>query len=501
MNSTIFAAFKIDNIEMAISIQQVKEVINYPEKINKMPLSPLFLIGVFNLRGQVIPLINLNQLLNLPKNEEQEIPTTNKKVIVADLENALIGFVIDETTEILRIQKECLNLLSYNNTKSDKIIAGIIELQQGERMIQVMNAHALLQIQNIPQITAKQTLLKTSKNQMHQYEKCISFQIGKLALAIEISKIFEIIKVPEIQPSPVEDDLCTGVINLRGISIPIIKTNLLLGENEINDNHINQKERRILILKNQESLIGLLIDFVISISFYGKEDIIEVPKIIQNRESNDYKNRIDMIKGCIILKETAETFLLETESVIEHPNLRKISENHQQFYKNHRYIQEKKKFNREVYISFYLDQLYALPIADIQEIITYTDNLISPPEKNQIIEGMINLRGKLITVINTNALYQITSSKLQDRKNKKIIILKNNTDHCGLIVDNIDSIVTINSENKFKLPSLMTQNLKEKFSEDIKEVISIEDQENQKKALVILSIEPIINRIKFNMAA
>lgn len=501
MNSTIYAAFKIENIEMAISIQQVKEVINYPEKINKMPLSPLFLIGVFNLRGHVIPLINLAQLLNLPKNEVPEDSFTNKKIIVADLDNALIGFVIDETTEILRIQEDCLNILTFNNTKSDKVIAGIIELQQGERMIQVINAHALLHIQNIPQITAKQTFIKNERNKMHQYNKCISFQIGKLALAIDISKIFEIIKVPEIHPSPIDDDLCLGVINLRGISIPIIKTCHLLGESDNTNSLLNQKEQRILILKNQESLIGLLVEFVISISFYAKEDIIEVPKIAHNRDYHDKKNTIDMIKGCIILKETSETFLLDTELVIDHPSLKKISENHQQFYKNHRYIQEKKKFNREVYISFFIDKLYALPITDIQEIITYTDNLISSPDKNQIIEGMINLRGKLITIINTNALYQITSSKFQDSKNKKIIILKNNTDHCGLIVDNIDSIITINSENKFILPSLMTQSLKEKFSEDIKEVISIEDQENQKKALVILSIEPIINRIKFNMVA
>lgn len=173
MNSTIYAAFKIENIEMAISIQQVKEVINYPEKINKMPLSPLFLIGVFNLRGHVIPLINLAQLLNLPKNEVPENSFTNKKIIVADLDNALIGFVIDETTEILRIQEDCLNILTFNNTKSDKVIAGIIELQQGERMIQVINAHALLHIQNIPQITAKQKFIKNERNKMHQYNKCI----------------------------------------------------------------------------------------------------------------------------------------------------------------------------------------------------------------------------------------------------------------------------------------------------------------------------------------
>lgn len=500
MIATIFAAFKIDSIEVALNISQVKEVINFPDKINKMPLSPKFLIGVFNLRGEIIPLINLDCLLNIPSRDENQM--ANKKVVVSELDHALIGFIVDETTEILRIQENSLNLISYNNSDSDKIIAGIIELDHGNRMIQVMNPHALLRIQNIPQIMAKQKQhpFKKALQQEHS-AKCISFKVGQLALAIEISKIFEIIKVPDIQNSPINCDICLGVINLRGISVPIVNFEYLFNENQHSESTSEKNEQRILILKNQHSLIGLLVDQVYSISYYSKKEIIVIPKITHTKHIENQHIGYDAIEGCVILNETAETFLLDTEKILDNHQIQKITDNHQQFYKNHQFIQQKKKFNREVYISFFIDQLYALPITDIQEIISYTTQLIKPPEKSLIIEGMINLRGKLVTIVNTNTLYQIQSQKGIDHKDKKIIILKNSEELCGLVVDNIDSIVTINSEDKLKLPTLMTQNLKEKFSDDIKEVISIEDPNKQKKALVILSIEPILNRIKFNMAA
>lgn len=496
MVSSIFAAFKIIDIEIALAINHVREVINYPDKINQMPLSPIFLIGVFNLRGNVIPLIDLKKLLCLPtKNDNND---KNQKVVITEIDGAEIGILVDGTTEILRISENNLNLIDFNNQLSDKVIAGIIKLEDGDRMIQVLNPNALFKIKNIPQIIAKQKKHHQNNLQNHKLEKCITFLIGNLQLGLEISSVFEIIKIPDIQNSPIDNEICLGVINLRGISVPIINSHKIFQEEK---NQTDNEPRRILIMKNNQSLMGFVVDQVLNISFFSRDEIINVPNITKSTSDISNEHHIEsIILGCVVLKDINETFLVDFNIILKNKEIEKITDNHQQFYKNHQYSIEKKKFNREVYISFFLDQLYALPIKDIQEIINFKNDLISPPEKNPIIKGMLNLRGNLVTIIDTCTLYQLNSNSL-DQKNKKILILKQNNEYCGLVVDNIDSIVTINSDDKMKLPAIMTQKLKEKFTDDIKEVISIEDNSKNKKALIILNILPILNRIKENTAA
>ncbi|MDD4974151.1 MAG: chemotaxis protein CheW, partial [Bacteriovorax sp.] len=58
----IFGSFYIGTMEVAINVKAIHEVVNLPEKIIKMPLAPNFLLGVFNLRGLIIPIINLKAL-------------------------------------------------------------------------------------------------------------------------------------------------------------------------------------------------------------------------------------------------------------------------------------------------------------------------------------------------------------------------------------------------------------------------------------------------------
>ena len=59
----IFGSFFIGTMEVAINVKSIHEVVNIPEKIIQMPLAPEFLIGVFNLRGLIIPIVNLKSLL------------------------------------------------------------------------------------------------------------------------------------------------------------------------------------------------------------------------------------------------------------------------------------------------------------------------------------------------------------------------------------------------------------------------------------------------------
>ena len=79
----------------------MKEIIPY-QKSTQIPNSPNFIEGVINYRGIVIPIINLNKRFKL---NTEEI-TGDTRIIVINIEEKEIGFVVDEASQTLRLEKE-----------------------------------------------------------------------------------------------------------------------------------------------------------------------------------------------------------------------------------------------------------------------------------------------------------------------------------------------------------------------------------------------------------
>ena len=116
------------------------------------------------------------------------------------------------------------------------------------------------------------------------------------------------------------------------------------------------------------------------------------------------------------------------------------------------------------------------------------------------VKGLLNLRGKLITIIDTRSLYLMGGTK-EINENSKILIFDSGEERFGLIVDSVESIVTIDANKKMKVPSLMVQKVQDQFDKDIKEIISFKQSENKEAVLVILNMEPVTSRIKQSIAA
>lgn len=93
-----FVSFKLDNEEFCINIFQVREI-NKFVKLTKVPNSPPFVEGVINLRGKIIPVINLRSKFGKPEIADNN----NTRIVVVDLNDQLIGLKVDEVSEVLRI--------------------------------------------------------------------------------------------------------------------------------------------------------------------------------------------------------------------------------------------------------------------------------------------------------------------------------------------------------------------------------------------------------------
>lgn len=91
-------SFMIGSEEFAINILSVQEI-NRMLQITKVPNAPAFVSGVVNLRGKVIPVIDLRTKLGLPIKEFDK----NTRIVVVEVKDKTVGFIVDAVKEVLRI--------------------------------------------------------------------------------------------------------------------------------------------------------------------------------------------------------------------------------------------------------------------------------------------------------------------------------------------------------------------------------------------------------------
>ncbi|MGE4298581.1 MAG: chemotaxis protein CheW [Desulfovibrionaceae bacterium] len=90
--------FSIGEEEFGVDILKVQEIIRTME-ITKVPRAPEFVEGVINLRGKVIPIIDLRMRFGLTSREHDK----HTRIIVIEINNMVVGFVVDSVSEVLRI--------------------------------------------------------------------------------------------------------------------------------------------------------------------------------------------------------------------------------------------------------------------------------------------------------------------------------------------------------------------------------------------------------------
>ncbi|MFL1705932.1 MULTISPECIES: chemotaxis protein CheW [unclassified Campylobacter] len=130
--------FIVGDEEYAIPILNIQEIIK-PIEYTRVPSVPEYVLGVFNLRGSVIPLIDLRKRFSLNATK----PNANTRYIVMkDDENRVAGFVIDRLTEAIRIKKNRIDPPPETLLKEKGMIYGIGKRDQN--ILTILKVESLL---------------------------------------------------------------------------------------------------------------------------------------------------------------------------------------------------------------------------------------------------------------------------------------------------------------------------------------------------------------------
>lgn len=105
--------FKLGREEYGVSILQVQEIKRITD-ITRVPHTPEYIQGVINLRGSVLPVIDLKKRLNLPP----QASTEDTRIIIVKVKEISVGMIVDAVSEVMAIGQQ--------NIDSPEVVAGSV---------------------------------------------------------------------------------------------------------------------------------------------------------------------------------------------------------------------------------------------------------------------------------------------------------------------------------------------------------------------------------------
>jgi purine-binding chemotaxis protein CheW len=134
-------AFTVAEGEYAVNILDVQEINRLPW-ITRVPKTPAFMEGVINLRGDVIPVIDMHKRLGLASFES----TDKTRVVIVSVGDIKVGIIVDEVLEVLRLPKQDIEPPPSAGSGASEFLQGVGKM--GNRLLLLMDLEQLLGITN-----------------------------------------------------------------------------------------------------------------------------------------------------------------------------------------------------------------------------------------------------------------------------------------------------------------------------------------------------------------
>lgn len=480
--SYTFGTFVIDDAEFALSVNALKEVVNEPAAFTRILPAPGFFVGVFNLRGLVVPVIDLRLLLGLPPFEQSGF---ERKVAIIEHDGYLIGLLVDTTGNVFTARAgDNFSFQPSARGLAGSVISSVFMRDNGRKIVQVLDPAALLGLEHIPLIkgSSDQAACELSSGKRQQ---CLSFHVGASVCAIDMNCIKEILDFDRLENQAIASDWIKGTIDLRGTTVPVIDFEAFLsgGEARATDALVGQRFKHI-VLKFGTEFLSLLVDSVETIVSFEEHEVGAFPPIGLRRGN--------LFKGCLNSSAAATVLLLDQGKVLSDLELVNVSSGCSELFRESdatTRADQERNLQKQTYITFTIQTRFALDILSVNEVLNFPEIINRPPNTPDCIEGLLNLRGDLIPIINPRRLYDL---ELIDPSSTRLLIFSSGPAKYAMMVDAVGSIISAAMTDTRSMQALTDQNNTVNLGHRVKEMLIIEGDRSPGYPLMILDLEAIL---------
>jgi purine-binding chemotaxis protein CheW len=436
-----FVVFIAGEEVFAADMTPVKEIIRVPDVV-RVPLAPAALEGLANLRGKVLPIISLRRLFGFPELAHDD----STRALVVDVGQPL-GFVVDRVSSVVGVDANHIeDVGSIRTTVNTEVLSGLLKDVGGHPMIMVLDFLKLIEkeftqiaslTRNAGTAGAVQANVEVEEEDSSDELQLVSFDVDGQEYAIAIEEVQEIVQVPEaVVHVPHSDSHVLGVMTLRSRLLPLVNLRSMFA---IEHRDLDEKSRIVVLTLNGVS-VGVVVDAVSEVLRVAKTGVDALPALLA-REGNLAEItsicRLDNGKRLVSIVTARNLF---GHSVIKEA-LSAVSKSEEESDLIAGEVDDDLDDDEQVVI-FRLDkEEFGAPIASVQEIVRVPEALVRVPQAPSFVEGVINLRGSVLPVIDLRLRLGLKQVERTDRQRIMVFLISNV--RTGFIVDQVAEVLKI----------------------------------------------------------
>jgi purine-binding chemotaxis protein CheW len=596
--------FLLKDEEFGFDIMSVQEIIRLP-RMAKVPRTPVYVDGIANLRGVVLPVIDMRTRFGM----EREPETDRTRVLVVDINGVKTGLRVDRVKQVTRVMRsEIEPPPPAIQGSTANYLEGLVKLDKGQRIVMALNAAQVCEIGVAQKAAAHAEAVGSgdgrseaqaqAANADSDVQKLVTFRIAKEEFAFPMERVREILRVETPNQVPDVPSYVLGVLTVRGQILPVIDLRGLLQQRSLADEFADlcrplreeyarwitqtekafaagshtkvdsavaeqlrkwlaetnsssqllmealgkarglnekalkqlqartrhaergdeeaaaasgvetlnaaretvsalerfekdiagniQEDQRIIVVDADGLAIGLVVDHVREVMNVPKR-LIEPPPHITASGGMELSGVAKLNDGSRLI------MLLEVAHLMKDEKLRTVQRGSQDSASKEEKGRESHEAGRGNHepseiqlVTFMLGgEEYGVPISQIQEIDRLA-KITKVPKAARFIEGVTNLRGEVIPVLDTRKRFELELKAPDDRT--RIIIVDLGGVKTGLVVDSVREVLNLAKKDIAPPPEAIESGAGKQFISGIGKV------DGGKRMIVLLDVEKILSR-------
>ena len=437
-----FVIFIAGDEVFAVDMAPVQEIIRVPTVV-RVPMAPATLDGLANLRGKVLPIISLRRVFGFDEQEHDDAT----RALVIDIGQPL-GFVVDKVASVVGVEPGKLEGVgSIQGTVNTELLSGIIKDVGGHPMIMVLDFAKLIAqefaeiaavAQNAAMAGGVYAGTEGEEEETSDELQLVSFDVAGQEYAITIEDVQEIVQVPEnIVRVPHSQSHVLGLMTLRNRLLPLVSLRRMFAL-PIQD---ADEHSRIVVVSLGAASVGIVMDSVNEVLRVAKANVDAMPALFaRDGELADISEicRLDGGKRLVSIISASNLF---RHSAIKEA-LTTVDSLHDDQAHDDVGADDVVNDDDEQVVVFRLDkEEFGVPIDSVQEIVRVPEELTHVPMAPPFVEGVINLRGAVLPVIDLRRRLGLPSVDRSDRQRVMVFLIAGI--RTGFIVDSVAEVLKI----------------------------------------------------------
>ena len=464
-----FVTFNVADEMFAVPMGPVQEIIRVPA-VARMPLAPAALDGLSNLRGRVLPIVSLRRLFGTHEREHDDAT----RALVINLGQPL-GFVVDRVASVISVElSEIEPASAIQSIVQAEFLTGVINrtgADGGRQLTLVLDFERLVsdQLSSVRasrgvdgrSLASEQLGADVARDandgQAIDELRLVSFTVDQQEYAIAIADVQEIVQVPaSITAVPNTPHHVLGVISLRERLLPLVSLRSLFGLGAV---EANEHHRIVVVALPGGSQVGLVTDTVNEVLSVPRSLADAMPGVLQRDEQlREFESICRLEDGKRLVSIIAADKLLGLSAIREAVNATTTgqraddSDEDSDMSRSSNGREAATDDDAQVVIFRLGAEEFGVPIMSVQEIVRVPEVLTRVPRTPRFVEGVINLRGTVLPVIDQRTRLGMDTIARNDRQ--RIMVYMLGGLRTGFIVDSVAEVLRISRNHIEQAPDL-----------------------------------------------